>query len=146
MFFKTFVTERLKGLEAKFEVPKAIFFVVFSTVLSLATWLIGGAKLISDLIGFFYPAYMSFKAIDSVDTADNTQWLTYWVVFSLFSIIESTASVLTSIIPFYFYIKCGFFVWLYHPKFQGAQMVYNDVVRPLLLPYLEQAKPAKKTS
>ena len=139
-------TDRLKDLETKFEVPKAILFVLIVSILTVLTWVVGGAKLISDLMGFFYPAYMSFKAIDSVDTADNTQWLTYWVVFSLFSIVESTASVLTAFIPFYFYIKCGFFLWLYHPKFQGAQMVYNDVVRPLLLPYLEQAKPAKKTS
>jgi receptor expression-enhancing protein 5/6 len=139
-------TERLKELEDKFEIPKAIFFILFSTVLTVAVWVVGGPKLISDFIGFFYPAYMSFKAIDSVDAADNTQWLTYWVVFSLFSIIEQTSFVLTTFIPFYFYIKCAFFIWLYHPKFQGAQMVYNDVVRPLLLPYLEQAKPAKKTS
>jgi len=127
-------------------VPKAIVFVVATTILSLLVWFVGGAKLISDLIGFLYPAYMSFKAIDSVDTADNTQWLTYWVVFSLFSITEQTAMALTSLIPFYFYIKCAFFLWLYHPRFMGAQMVYNDVVRPLLLPYLEMAKPAKKTS
>jgi receptor expression-enhancing protein 5/6 len=112
----------------------------------LLVWLIGGAKLISDLLGFLYPAYMSFKAIDSVDSADNIQWLTYWVVFSLFSIIESTATILTSFIPFYFYIKSAFFIWLYHPKSMGAQLLYSDVVRPLLLPYLEQAKPAKKTS
>jgi receptor expression-enhancing protein 5/6 len=134
----------LKQLEDKFEVPKALFFVIGSILISLTTYIIGGAKLISDLFGFFYPAYMSFKAIDSPDTEDNTQWLTYWVVFSIFSIVEQTAYVLTTFIPFYFYIKIGFFLWLYHPKFMGAQLVYNDIVRPLLLPYLDMAKPEKK--
>lgn len=133
-------------MEEKFDVPKAILFVAAASFLSIFVFLVGGAKLIGDLIGFVYPAYMSFKAIDTVDTADNTQWLTYWVVFSLFSIVEQTAYILTTFIPFYFWIKICFFLWLYHPKFMGAQMVYNDVVRPLLLPYLEMAKPAKKSN
>mmetsp|Transcript_13390 Transcript_13390/g.20379 ORF Transcript_13390/g.20379 Transcript_13390/m.20379 type:complete len:166 (-) Transcript_13390:143-640(-) len=136
--------ERFKTLEDKFDVPKALFFAVAAILLPLIVFLIGGEKLISDLVGFLYPAYMSFKAIDSVDNADNAQWLTYWVVFAVFSILESTVSFLTSFIPFYFYIKMGFFLWLYHPQFMGAQMVYNDAIRPILLPYLEQAKPAKK--
>jgi len=33
-------------------------------------------------------AYESMKAIESVGTADDTQWLTYWVVFGFFGVIE----------------------------------------------------------
>jgi receptor expression-enhancing protein 5/6 len=58
----------------------------FLIILSLGTVLfaLGGAKLVSDLVGFVYPAYASFKAIDSADPNDDTQWLTYWVVFAVF--------------------------------------------------------------
>merc|ERR1740129_2313780 len=39
---------------------------------------IGGGKFISDLACFGYPAYMSFKAIDTIETLeDDIQWLTY---------------------------------------------------------------------
>jgi len=33
-------------------------------------------------------AYESIRAIESTGTADDTQWLTYWVVFSFFNVIE----------------------------------------------------------
>ena len=90
---------------------------------------LGGTKLMSDLFAFGYPAYMSFKAIDSADPVDDTQWLTYWVVFSLFSIVENMMNFLVSWIPFYHIIKCGFFLWLYHPKFMGAGLVYKQVIK-----------------
>jgi len=107
----------------------------------------GGMKLVSDMFAFVYPAYMSFKAIDSPDATDDTQWLTYWVVFALFSIVESVMSFLVTWIPFYYLIKVCFFAWLYHPKFMGAGLVYKQVVKPFVMPYFqafEQTKPQKK--
>ncbi|CAJ0895702.1 5935_t:CDS:2 [Entrophospora sp. SA101] len=35
-------------------------------------------ELLSNLIGWLYPVYASFKAIESVEKTDDTQWLTYW--------------------------------------------------------------------
>ncbi len=90
---------------------------------------VGGTKLFSDIFAFVYPAYMSFKAIDSSDATDDTQWLTYWVVFASFSITESIAGFITSWIPFYYVIKTCFFIWLYHPKFMGAGLVYKQVIK-----------------
>jgi receptor expression-enhancing protein 5/6 len=107
---------------------------------------IGGSKLISDLSAFLYPAYESFKAIDSSDgSGADTQWLTYWVVFALISIFEQCAQFLVQWIPFYFFIKIGFFVWLYHPSTLGAGLIYK-FVRPIVLPYLDLAKPQKKVA
>lgn len=133
----------MKELETKTGYPKAFFFLGAAFLLSLVVYFIGGVKLISDLFGFFYPAYMSFKAIDTPQENDNTQWLTYWVVFSLFSILESCAMFLTSFIPFYFFIKIAFFLYLYHPKFNGASLIYQQL-RPLVLPYLDMSKPPQK--
>ncbi len=45
-------------------------------------------RLVGTLVGFLYPAYMSFKAIESVNKTDDTQWLVYWVVYAAFSVIE----------------------------------------------------------
>lgn len=91
---------------------------------------------------------MSFKAIDSADTKDDTQWLTYWVVFASFSIVENVMSFLVTWIPFYYVIKSGFFLWLYHPRFMGAGLVYKQVIKPFVMPYLQAfeqtAKPQKK--
>ena len=122
-------TDRLRDLEKKTGQPKAyIFFGVVFLIVSVF-YSLGGFKLISDVMAFIYPAYMSFKAIESPDPVDDTQWLTYWVVFSLFSIVENVASFLIAWIPFYYVIKIAFFAWLCHPKFMGAGLVYKQVVK-----------------
>jgi len=82
---------------------------------------------------------MSFKAIDSEIETDDQQWLTYWVVFSVFSILENAGGMFfLSYIPFYFVMKIAFFIWLYHPRYLGAVMVYNQLLRPVVLPQLEK--------
>ena len=108
---------------------------------------LGGFKLVTDLVGFLYPAYMSFKSMESAKGAaadDSTQWLTYWVVFSSLALIESVASFIISWIPMYYAGKTCFIIWLYYPKTLGAEVIYNQVVRPYVLPLLEMGKPAKK--
>ena len=45
------------------------------------------------------------KAIDSVDKDDDTQWLTYWVVYAAFGIIEYFTDMFLSWVPFYFLAK-----------------------------------------
>ena len=83
--------------------------------------IVGGAKLLVDIVGFVYPAYMSFKSMDSGSAAlangDDTQWLTYWVVFSFLTILESVFGFLVMLIPFYFWIKIGILVVCHDVKF-----------------------------
>ena len=108
-------TEKLKELEEKTGYPKAYFALAIAALLTGVLTLLGGAKLLVDLVGFVYPAYMSFKSMDA-NNGEDTQWLTYWVVFAFFSIVEGMAGFLTRLIPFYYITKTGFILWLYHPQ------------------------------
>ena len=56
---------------------------IMGVIAFTAVWLaIGyGAPFLCDFIGFVFPAYLSFKAVESADTRDDTQWLTYWIVY-----------------------------------------------------------------
>eukprot|EP01070_Trichotokara_eunicae_P009458 Trichotokara_eunicae@DN6087_c0_g1_i1.p1 len=87
---------------------------------------------ITGAVGFFYPAWKSFKAIESQDKNDDKQWLTYWVVYAFFSFIEIFGDTLLFWVPFYYVVKIVFLLWLFLPSFMGATWVYNKILRPFL--------------
>ena len=99
---------------------------VFVLVFSL------GCKILGNLIVFVYPVYASFKAIKSNNKDDDTQWLTYWVIYAMVSVIESVG-IITALIPYYSVIKVVGLVLCFLPQVQGAKLVYEKVLYPYLL-------------
>lgn len=97
---------------------------------------LSGGTLIIDMIGFVFPMYASIKAIESPAPDDDTVWLTYWLIFALFKIIEGSADFLLQYIPFYLLIKATFLVWCYYPKTQGAKLIYTAAIKPYVVPAL----------
>ncbi|RLN92928.1 hypothetical protein BBJ28_00015212 [Nothophytophthora sp. Chile5] len=86
--------------------------------------------------GITYPAYASFKALESPRTGDaDKQWLTYWVVYGACTSLETVASPLLTWLPGYFVAKMAFLMWMMLPKTKGAMIVYRKVVYPCLKKY-----------
>lgn len=90
-----------------------------------------GQAIITNIIGVAYPVFMSFHALESRDSSnDDKQWLTYWVVFGLFSMTDSCAGFILHFIPFYYVLKVATLIWLFHPATQGASYVYRELIHP----------------
>ena len=139
--------EKLDSVEKSTGYHKVYFVALLAVAAALLVVLVGGFNLVVNLVGFFTPAWASFKAIESKQKDDDTQWLTYWVVFASFSIVEQVAGFLTRWIPFYQVLKLAFLVWCYHPSTCGASKVYNNVIKVFVFPYIglgDLAPAAKK--
>jgi receptor expression-enhancing protein 5/6 len=89
--------------------------------------------LISSLVGFIYPAYRSFRAVESSSDEDDTLWLTYWVVYAFITIFDEVIRYLLSFLPFLDLLKCTLFVWLFHDKTKGAKIIYEKAIKPVLI-------------
>jgi len=120
-------------LEQQIGIPKTYLAAsVIGIVFVLIFFNVWGS-LFSNIIGWLYPAYASFKAIESAKKTDDTQWLTYWTVFGFFNIVEFFSNIVLYWVPFYFLIKTVFLLWLSLPPFNGAKIVYARGIRPFLL-------------
>merc|ERR1719443_2875358 len=104
-----------------------------------------GQTYIVNMIGVAYPAFMSFLALESEGLDDDKMWLTYWVCFGCFNIIDQFAGIILQIIPFYYFLKLGFLVYLFHPQTEGALTVYRSVIRPKIQQYQAEIDKLEKT-
>ena len=91
-----------------------------------------GGTYITVAIGVAYPVFMSFLALESEGSDDDKQWLTYWVVFGLLNLVDQFSGFVLSLIPFYFFLKLCFLIFLMHPSTMGALMVYDTYILPLM--------------
>ncbi|KAK3003632.1 hypothetical protein RJ639_019631, partial [Escallonia herrerae] len=82
------------------------------------------------VITLVYPLYASIRAIETRSRADDQQWLTYWVLYSLLTLFELTFAKLLEWFPIWPYVRLFATCWLVLPYFNGAAYVYAHFIRP----------------
>ena len=93
------------------------------------------SKYITCIVGVTLPAYWSIKAIESAEYDDDKQWLTYWAIYGLFTLLDHFANFILRIFPFYFIFKILFLIWCFMPNTMGALFIYNKFVEPYFKKY-----------
>ncbi|KAK3716805.1 ER membrane protein DP1/Yop1 [Vermiconidia calcicola] len=126
----------LQNFEQQTSVPKVYvvlglgalyFFLVFFNI---------AGEFLVNTAGFALPAYWSLQAIFTMGKADDTQWLTYWVVYSFLTVIESMINAVYWF-PFYYTFKFVFIMYMALPQTQGAQVVFRSVIQPVFGRFFE---------
>jgi receptor expression-enhancing protein 5/6 len=92
---------------------------------------------LTHLIATLYPMYISIKTLQNPESTkeDIIQWLTYWVVYSVFINFEGVFGALLQFIPFYFFIKVIFLLVLFLPQYNGAAWFYDKLLKNLFNKY-----------
>ncbi|BCR85040.1 putative membrane biogenesis protein (Yop1) [Aspergillus chevalieri] len=121
----------LNNLERQTNVPKVYailglvgvyFFLVFFNI---------AGEFLVNFAGFLIPGYYSINALFTPGTRDDTQWLTYWVVYALLTVVESAISA-AYWFPFYYIFKFVLVLWMSLPQTNGAQIVFHSFLQPVL--------------
>ena len=97
------------------------FFLIFFNI---------GGQLLVNAAGFVIPAYYSLSALFSASKVDDTQWLTYWVVYAFLTVFESAVNAVYWF-PFFYTFKFVLVMWLALPQFGGAQIVFRSLLQPV---------------
>lgn len=84
------------------------------------------------VLGTLYPAYRSYKAIKNKDGREHIKWMMYWIVFALFTTLETFLDIFFSWFPFYYEIKIIFILWVLSPATRGSSLLYKKLVHPML--------------
>ena len=91
--------------------------------------------IITNLVGTLYPAFWTIKSLEQNLVEEQRKWLTYWVVFGSFIIIDMSSVVIVKFIPFYFVLKILFLIWLFMPGSNGCTIIYYLVVKKIFRYY-----------
>ncbi|XP_023499608.2 receptor expression-enhancing protein 3 isoform X2 [Equus asinus] len=62
----------------------------------------------------------------------GVRWMMYWIVFALYTVIETVADQTVAWFPLYYELKIAFVIWLLSPYTKGASLIYRKFLHPLL--------------
>ncbi|KAK6457333.1 TB2/DP1, HVA22 family-domain-containing protein [Scheffersomyces xylosifermentans] len=135
---KTANQKLLHHFEAQTGLPRSYAVLGFVVVYFVLIFLnVGGiGQLLSNIAGFVVPGYYSLVALNTATTSDDTQLLTYWVVFAFLNVIEFWSKAILYWIPFYYLFKTIFLLYIGIPSFGGATLVYDSVIKPFSHQYI----------
>ena len=89
-------------------------------------------KFLSYPISFLFPGYLSFKAVLSPGGSDDTRWACYWVIVAFMFFIEVTLSLIVSLVPFYYEMKCVLLMVLQWNTAKKSEEIFNKFFLPLM--------------
>ncbi len=141
--FKSFILEQGNIIHQKTGIPSKYVIIILG--ICIASVVIGYLdQYITCLVGIVFPTIYSIRALETPDPDDDKQWLTYWVVFGIFTFVDLFSGFFLKFIPFYFILKILFLIWLFLPNFKGAARVYNCLIYPLFNKYRSQIDELEK--
>ncbi|ORY36006.1 hypothetical protein BCR33DRAFT_722476 [Rhizoclosmatium globosum] len=101
------------------------------------------------ILAIGWPVMQSLRAVEAKEAKDLKlecvqQWVSYWIILALLSLMEHGGKSLLNLIPFYYAFKLVFLLWLMIPYSNGAYVIYSLVLKNILPPIKTEETPSKK--
>mmetsp|Transcript_12466 Transcript_12466/g.15797 ORF Transcript_12466/g.15797 Transcript_12466/m.15797 type:complete len:342 (-) Transcript_12466:535-1560(-) len=90
------------------------------------------------VVGTAYPIYESLRAVCTIDEADDTTWLTYWIAQGIVSFSTEWVDGLGENVSTHWNMfEFLFFLWLLLPFTDGAAFLFNFIFGPIIAPLIQ---------
>lgn len=96
----------------------------------MVSWIISRSVVL--MFGTLYPAYYSYKAVKTKNVKEYVRWMMYWIVFALYTVLETITDLTLAWFPLYYELKIAIVIWLLSPYTRGASLIYRKCLHPLL--------------
>nr|XP_058147433.1 receptor expression-enhancing protein 3-like [Dasypus novemcinctus] len=96
----------------------------------MVPWIISKAVVL--VFGMLFPVYYSYKAVKTKNVKEYVRWMMYWIVFALYTVIETVADQTVAWFPLYYEFKIAFVMWLLSPNTKGASLLYRKFLHPFI--------------
>ena len=111
---------------------------VLAFITALITLLIKGYAVIATCLCVIYPGLLSIRSIESKSVEDDKIWLTYWIVYGAFHVLDTFIPFILNIIPYSNALRAVLFLWLI--KFDGAEFIYKKYICDFLNNHRDEIK------
>ena len=134
--FRLFISSHIKIIEGK-SGYNGVYIVATLAVCTFFVFIGFLDYYLTNLIGIAFPIFYSLKSLQSREEDDDKQWLTYWIIYSCTNILDVFSDYIMAVMPFYFFIKIVFLMWMFLPNIRGAEVIYHNLIKKYFKKYLD---------
>lgn len=122
----------LKFVHEKYGLKPSQAAILLFVLLLLLSPFLSTHSLLTSIVCYLVPAFLSYKALETTDKEDDIRYLNYWV---LFSVAELFTPLLRLFFNRFFYMvfRMAVTLLLLHPLSDLSLKFYNNLLRPFLL-------------
>ncbi len=132
-YFASKRIDRSRGRDSKFHTLYAACVILSILLIPLTAKEVLFNPLNVAVAGTVYPIYESLRAICTVGSEDDKLWLTYWISHGLISFTTEWMDRFM----YWNMIELFLFLWLFLPWTDGATLVFDFIVAPLVAPNIQ---------
>ena len=125
----------IKKISLKTKVPSTILVLICSIICLCLVFTPYVSNVLTTIIAFGIPAFQTFKAMKTVDKADDDAILTYWIVFSTFYSFDRIFRSFLELSGWYTLIRFVILVVMFYSQRFGSKLLYARIIRPLFERY-----------
>jgi len=131
---KKAINHEMEIIEKEMELPSLFVLTILFSAAFILFMGFGNLQL-NNLINFGFPIYLTINSI--MKKTDKVQWTAYWVIFTISFCFDMIFNSLLINIPYYFFFRYLFMVWLFLPNTRGAEMIYYYFLKRYNQPYFQ---------